>query len=105
MASPARSLNPTPPLKGSFPLDHFGECKSFRVDYLKCLKEKDGAHYECRDVAQRYLQCRMDAGLMEKEEMSKLGYGKSNSNGRRRISQESYKKSKESKGFIAGLSK
>mmetsp|Transcript_12663 Transcript_12663/g.14989 ORF Transcript_12663/g.14989 Transcript_12663/m.14989 type:complete len:103 (-) Transcript_12663:193-501(-) len=102
MSSPARSLNPTPPLKGSFPLDHFGECKRFRVAYLKCLKAKDGAHIECLDKSKSYLQCRMDAGLMEKEEMSKLGFSK---RPRKNVSSTAYQKSKESKGFIAGLNK
>ncbi|GAB5372343.1 hypothetical protein AAMO2058_001657300 [Amorphochlora amoebiformis] len=73
MSSPSRSLNPTPPLKGSFPLDHFGECKGPRAAYIKCLKDSDGRHAECLDITKRYLKCRMDANLMEKEDFSKLG--------------------------------
>jgi len=44
----------------------------------------------------------MDAGLMEKEEMSKLGFSK---RPRKNVSSTAYQKSKESKGFIAGLNK
>ena len=29
---------PQPPIKGSFPLDHFGECMRMKEDYEKCMK-------------------------------------------------------------------
>ena len=37
-ASRGITAKPTPPLKGSFPLDHFGECKHFMLAYAKCMK-------------------------------------------------------------------
>ena len=30
--------NPLAPEKGAFPLDHFGECATFKETYLKCLQ-------------------------------------------------------------------
>jgi cytochrome c oxidase assembly protein subunit 19 len=71
-----------PPEKGSFPLDHYGECKPFmkasgwcvtRFDYggthvlvlllqafLACMKEHEGTHIECKHLSAEYLKCRMD---------------------------------------------
>lgn len=63
-----------PPDKGSFPLDHDGECKQVMIDYLKCLQKTDCENASCRDLAKKYLQCRMDKQLMAKEEWSKLGF-------------------------------
>ncbi|EPB77903.1 CHCH domain protein [Ancylostoma ceylanicum] len=65
----------SPPLKGSFPLDHEGTCKLEMLKYMCCLHEKKHLNSECRDVAKAYFQCRMDHGLMEKDEWEKLGYG------------------------------
>ena len=39
-ASRGIKAKPTPPLKGSFPLDHFGECKKLMVAYNKCMKAR-----------------------------------------------------------------
>ncbi|KAK7806497.1 hypothetical protein U0070_017489 [Myodes glareolus] len=36
-----KSFQPRPPDKGSFPLDHFGECKSFKEKFMKCLRDKN----------------------------------------------------------------
>ena len=33
-----RGGNPLAPEKGAFPLDHFGECATFKETYLKCLQ-------------------------------------------------------------------
>ena len=33
-----RAGNPLAPEKGAFPLDHFGECATFKETYLKCLQ-------------------------------------------------------------------
>jgi len=33
-----RAGNPLAPEKGAFPLDHFGECTSFKEKYLECLR-------------------------------------------------------------------
>lgn len=65
---------PTPPDKGSFPLDHEGACKKTMVQYMKCLYTNNSNNSLCRDEAQAYLACRMDHGLMAKEEWSKLGF-------------------------------
>ena len=37
-----RGGNPLAPEKGAFPLDHFGECATFKETYLKCLQVR---HY------------------------------------------------------------
>lgn len=69
-----RVFVPRPPEKGSFPLDHDGDCRKLVSKYLKCLHEKQLDSSECRDVAKDYLQCRMDNNLMAKESMEDLGF-------------------------------
>ncbi|CAI7782685.1 unnamed protein product [Closterium sp. NIES-54] len=56
----SRSLQPVPPEKGVFPLDHFGECKEVMREYMECLKQHGNQSDKCRDIAKKYLQCRMD---------------------------------------------
>ncbi|KAJ1651239.1 Cytochrome c oxidase assembly protein cox19 [Dispira simplex] len=68
------SMQNTPPDRGSFPLDHDGECKSFMKDYLLCLKQNKGLSKTCRHLSKRYLQCRMEKGLMSPEEWEYLGF-------------------------------
>ncbi|KAF2842506.1 hypothetical protein M501DRAFT_998838 [Patellaria atrata CBS 101060] len=66
---------PVPPERGSFPLDHDGECKSIMTLYLKCLRQHRGTNDpECRLLSKQYLQCRMDRNLMAPDEMKNLGY-------------------------------
>lgn len=68
-------INPiSPPIKGSFPLDHEKVCKLEMIKYMLCLREHKSINEECRDVAKNYFQCRMDSGLMARDEWSKLGY-------------------------------
>ncbi|KAI9264645.1 hypothetical protein EDC94DRAFT_605907 [Helicostylum pulchrum] len=62
------------PLLGSFPLDHDGECKISMKEYVKCLKQNKSNNGLCREFSQAYLQCRMDNGLMEPEDMKNLGF-------------------------------
>ena len=69
-----RSLAPIPPEKGSFPLDHEGECKSFMIDFLNCLKENRGSHGRCKSLSKSYLTCRMERGLMKPEPFEQLGF-------------------------------
>lgn len=69
-----KSFTPTPPQKGSFPLDHQGECKKFMIKYMLCLRENKNENSLCREQSQDYLACRMEKGLMVQEEWSKLGY-------------------------------
>jgi len=66
---------PVPPEKGSFPLDHEGECKELMLKYMKCLHQGENTNSQCRQAAKDYLECRMDRQLMAREEWSKLGYG------------------------------
>ncbi|KAF1840666.1 uncharacterized protein K460DRAFT_294632 [Cucurbitaria berberidis CBS 394.84] len=52
---------PNPPERGSFPLDHDGECKSIMLSYLRCIKSHRGTNDpECRNLSKSYLTCRMD---------------------------------------------
>lgn len=64
----------TPPLKGSFPLDHEQRCKPQMSDYMRCLDSNENSNERCRTFAKLYFQCRMDEGLMDKDELSRLGY-------------------------------
>lgn len=59
---PSRGLPPKPPDKGSFPLDHFGECSDAKKSYMACLRENTMATQsdECRVLSAAYLKCRMD---------------------------------------------
>ncbi|KAA8566948.1 hypothetical protein MFRU_007g01130 [Monilinia fructicola] len=66
---------PSPPERGSFPLDHDGECKSVMQNYLNCMKKVRGMNDpECRGLAKSYLSCRMDRNLMAKDEFKNLGF-------------------------------
>ncbi|GMK54370.1 hypothetical protein CspeluHIS016_0109560 [Cutaneotrichosporon spelunceum] len=65
----------SPPLRGSFPLDHDGECKTFMQSYMKCLKANKNDAGACRAESRDYLSCRMDNELMSREEFQNLGLG------------------------------
>ncbi|KAI9473308.1 hypothetical protein BX667DRAFT_422633 [Coemansia mojavensis] len=56
---PKISVKPTPPDRGSFPLDHDGECKDAMALYLSCLEGNRGSGKKCRDLSKKYLECRM----------------------------------------------
>lgn len=64
---------PTAPDKGSFPLDHFGDCKEFMKKYMICIKTHDNNSSACREEIKEYLGCRMEKELMAKEDFDKLG--------------------------------
>ncbi|KAA8909173.1 hypothetical protein FN846DRAFT_1009481 [Sphaerosporella brunnea] len=71
----ALTFSPTPPQRGSFPLDHDGECKPVMVEYLACLKRVRGANdHTCRMIAKEYLKCRMERQLMAEDTMANLGF-------------------------------
>ncbi|EDV19137.1 Cytochrome c oxidase assembly protein COX19 [Trichoplax sp. H2] len=70
----SRRFSPTPPDKGSFPLDHDGECKTFMKTYMQCLEKSNYEQSDCRKEAKEYLQCRMDRQLMAKEDFKNLGF-------------------------------
>jgi len=73
--NPANKVfKPTAPLKGSFPLDHDGECKEFMSTYMACLKHNEYNNEKCKQQSKQYLNCRMNLGLMEKEDFKKLGF-------------------------------
>ncbi len=44
----AKRFVPTPPDKGSFPLDHDGECKEFYLRYMVCLANNEHRNSACR---------------------------------------------------------
>lgn len=62
------------PDKGSFPLDHFRECEREAEEYRLCLAEAAGIPKKCKEQAQKYLECRMDKGLMAKQSVEQLGF-------------------------------
>jgi len=70
-----RSFKAKAPDKGSFPLDHDGECKAFTLKFMKCLRDNDNDNSLCRKESMDYLACRMDHGLMKREPWDKLGFG------------------------------
>jgi cytochrome c oxidase assembly protein subunit 19 len=87
-----------PPQRGIFPLDHFRECQEPMEVYVKCMKENRDAHYKCRDLSRQYLQCRMDRGLMSKENLDDMGY----SEDQKVVEAREYDGRKEREGFVAG---
>ena len=66
--------------------------------FLSCLKSNGGDHFPCKMESQQYLQCRMDCGLMAKEDLAQLGFGGKSEY----IRVENNEGEKEKKGFIAG---
>ena len=64
----------SPPDKGSFPLDHFGECKEKMEVFMSCLKQSSYNQGACRAQSREYLQCRMDNELMADEDLDELGF-------------------------------
>ncbi|CAI5468324.1 unnamed protein product [Closterium sp. Yama58-4] len=121
----SRSLQPVPPEKGVFPLDHFGECKEVMREYMDCLKQHGNQSDKCRDIAKKYLQCRMDRNLMAPQNLSELGFdstpatGEASTAGRATAGQQSTESPaaagavedgssnttnrREARGFIAGI--
>ncbi|KAH7403628.1 hypothetical protein BKA64DRAFT_707110 [Cadophora sp. MPI-SDFR-AT-0126] len=99
----ATSTKPTPPERGSFPLDHDGTTLSPHALNVRRLDAKhDGVRAiggECKDVMMSYLscikrtkglndpECRLQAkeNLMAKDEFKNLGFGeeKGNEKGKR----------------------
>lgn len=61
--------------QGSFPLDHFGDCKSFKEKFTKCLHENNLENVLCRNESKEYLDYRTKRQLMAQEQMEKLGFG------------------------------
>ncbi|KAM3133077.1 hypothetical protein pb186bvf_014794 [Paramecium bursaria] len=61
------------PDKGAFPLDHFHECDKQANDYTHCITKHELMPKRCRKFQVEYLTCRMNNGLMQKEDLEKLG--------------------------------
>jgi cytochrome c oxidase assembly protein subunit 19 len=74
VAGAAGPLARKPPINGSFPLDHEGQCRTVVGRYLKCLQEHGSDQTACRALAKIYLACRMDRGLMARDEWPTLGF-------------------------------
>ncbi|ODV58252.1 Cox19p ASCRUDRAFT_22285, partial [Ascoidea rubescens DSM 1968] len=69
-----RRFKTFPPERGSFPLDHDGECTDQMQKYLKCLQLVKGNNApNCRLLAKSYLGCRMDNKLMDSTSWDLLG--------------------------------
>ncbi|KAI0344129.1 hypothetical protein BDW22DRAFT_1327241 [Trametopsis cervina] len=66
-------FTPTAPDRGSFPLDHFAECRDYMKEYLACLKKNSSNSTPCRHLNREYLECRMQKGLMDRDEWRNLG--------------------------------
>lgn len=65
---------PSPPDKGSFPLDHENICKVSMLKYMVCLQDNKNDNSLCRNEAKDYLECRMNNSLMAKEDWKYLGF-------------------------------
>lgn len=70
----AASHTKKPPLWGSFPLDHEGECRQWVHRILECYRTHKGNQSVCRREVKEYLECRMQKGLMKRESWSDLGF-------------------------------
>jgi len=66
---------PSPPERGSFPLDHEAECQPLMKQYLRCLRSHRGINDdECRQLSKGYLQCRMDRCVNSNAELPSLSW-------------------------------
>ncbi|KAJ3353340.1 Cytochrome c oxidase assembly protein cox19 [Allomyces javanicus] len=43
-------------------------------DYLACMRKSGGSSTKCRDLSKKYLECRMERGLMAPDKMENLGF-------------------------------
>ena len=69
-----KTFRPSAPDKGSFPLDHDGECKKSMLQYMVCIQKNNQENTLCRQESKNYLKCRMEHNLMTKDDWKKLGY-------------------------------
>ncbi len=101
-----RNVPPRPPAKGSFPLDHLGECALFARRYEECLRENGGQAGKCRAAARKYLECRMEADLMAKEDFRSLGLDEERDNAVPQDSPDNNvpdEEKRRSSGFVSGM--
>ncbi|KAL4859477.1 Cytochrome c oxidase assembly protein COX19 [Chlorella vulgaris] len=103
----ARGYQPRPPEKGVFPLDHFGECKQIKEEYLVCLKQHSSDAEACRELAKTYLKCRMERNLMAKQDLKDLGFAEGDGPAPAPAPKEqqptSDKRRIETEGYLAGM--
>jgi len=112
MSTPAKYVPAKAPEKGSFPLDHFHECTLIQREYMQCLKENNNEGACCRAIAKRYMECRMETGLMAKEDLKQLGFKENETNKIKTTKEEEegdnndqQEKNKYEKGFVAGMNR
>ncbi|UKJ88279.2 hypothetical protein MACJ_000723 [Theileria orientalis] len=105
----SKRIKPTPPDRGSFPLDHEGLCKHSSEKYLDCIKSFNGNSTNCRSLASAYLKCRIENGLLHDEPLTNLGFRDTeieHDSSHKVVDADSELKPrsdrKENKGFIAG---
>lgn len=105
----ARGYQPRPPEKGIFPLDHFGECKNIKEEYIACLRKHDQQANACRELARRYLECRMERNLMAPQDLKELGFSNEPKNATSTTNSSPPPppppRQKEQDGFIAGTTR
>ena len=73
MSAPPKVPQPKAPELGAFPLDHFRECSDKIKEYFTCLERENHLAPKCRDETRNYLECRMEKGLMVKQDVKKFG--------------------------------
>lgn len=64
--SKSKTSSPVAPEKGSFPLDHFSECKVEMTDYMDCLKQNSFLARACVSLQKDYFKCRMDKYVLNR---------------------------------------
>ncbi|RKP00903.1 hypothetical protein CXG81DRAFT_3852, partial [Caulochytrium protostelioides] len=74
MASMGSFSQAVPPERGAFPLDLTHACAPQAEAYRACLKTHRNQLQPCRALARAFLQCRMDHGLMLRDDMRNLGF-------------------------------
>jgi cytochrome c oxidase assembly protein subunit 19 len=103
-----RAGNPLAPEKGAFPLDHFGECTSFKEKYLECLRREKADSNRCKLESKMYLECRMAKELMAEQPLATLGFreehdkDENNNNNDTENEKNAREEENEKNGFVAG---
>ncbi|KAM3577241.1 hypothetical protein VYU27_000923 [Nannochloropsis oceanica] len=101
------SIQAKPPEKGSFPLDRAGQCRAVAHEFLGCIESNKRDYSACKDLSKAYLQCRMEKNLMQKEDLSKLGFeekreGQEEAKEDKTRDEKFYDRKREAEGFVGG---